>query len=1022
MRCSVRVLPLCARIACVSSLAIIAAPSTAQAVGDWRAVPTATTVPSRSGFSLAEMPNGDLLLFGGDSTDPTATEWRWNGVDWRPYGAGGVPRRDNAAIGKYANYGLVVYGGTTAGTFFTDTWRTPNGINWYVYSQGANPGILSNTSMAYDPATDRMVMVGQNMQGLYTTWFYEFGQGWSAGPTFAAADARVVSDEVRGEALLLEGGFPMISVSRMNAGVWESVGQSQTGLSLGEVGFDARRSRVVLMQPFDTLDTAEWDGLTFGNTTQPTGTFRSPLVTAMTYHSDRGEMIYVVDGPSGLETYRHAVAASPSGFEFGPTCGINFGPTLRLAAGSEPRPGTVHRLEGTANGLGLTLSAIGFSHTMTQGMALPLSIPIGSGSCSLLVDPAIVTLLGTSATPSQLIAIPNSTTLLAERYNAQLIEIIGASVGTSNGLELQVGMPIPEQTIVEDFTTDLNRDSLASGDTWGFGQAVPARIGGDGRHGSFYPELGLALGGGVFEFNTDLTEIPAANTLANTAEVITDGRYFFTDFVVPAGVTLRFRGSKSPQIFVRGKTDIRGVVSVNGDDQPGVLATGGTALGQKVSEFNARMSLTGQPGTAGGPGAGAGGNGGDRCLNSGPIIVGGVNLTNGQSGDDVRVPAGHAYAASTVDTGGAGSELMPANGIWATPTPTISFVWASYFSPGGGGGGFLSDGNPAQQPQLVLSTNTIAAGPAASGGLAFPILPAPSGSFSSLEHFSVAGSGGGGGGSHSYGLLAIGSAANGWMAGHGGTGGGGAIAIRSGGPLTVDGTVSARGGDGALITGTPAVGSPVGILGYSSPGGGGSGGSVLLQSSRTAQVSGVVDTRGGTGSAVGSLQIGTLNVNAGGGDGSDGYYRVEGSQTFFTGLGIPAYSPTVNRGPINDTDALTGSRSKWLLPPSVALPVYVRYELLVDIGGLPVLFSDDPSVSPLVADDPNGAVMLRFQGAKVDAVTGQAMPGTAGPWRTHLMPGDDSVNKDRAQAIRFDIVSNKASTAPQVLDLRIIWQ
>jgi len=1023
MRCSIRVLPLCARIACVSSLAIIAAPTTAQAVGDWRSVATVTTVPSRSGFGLAEMPNGDLLLFGGDSASPTATEWRWDGADWQPYGAGGVPRRDNAAIGKYGDHGLIVYGGTTAGTFFTDTWRTQNGFTWYTFNPGVNPGILTSTSMAYDPATDRMVMVGQDMGGLYTTWFYEFGLGWSAGPSFAAADARVVSDEVRGEALLLEGGFPMIFVSRLNAGVWEPVGQSQSGLQLGEVGFDERRSRVVLMQPFDTLDTVEWDGLVFGSSAPPAGTFRSPLVTAMAYHPERSEMIYVVDGGNGLEVYRHAADAAPSAFQFGPTCGMNFGPSLRLAPGSEPRPGAVHRIEGTATGLGVTLSAIGFSHTMTQGVALPLSIPIGSGSCTLQVDPAIVTMLGSSASPSQLVAIPNSATLLAERYNAQFIEVLSQQVGTSNGLELQVGQPLAEQTLIETFATSFNRDDLASGDLWEFGSATPSRIGGDGKHGSFDPSLGLALGGGVFEFNTDMTEIPASNTLDNQPALITDGRYFFTDFVVPAGVTVRFRGSNPPQIFVRGRAQIDGTVSVDGDDLASVVATGGAAIGQKVSEFNAKTSLNGQAGTAGGPGAGAGGNGGDRGQNAGPIIVGGVNRTNGQPGEDLNVAAGHAYAASAVDTGGVGSDMMPASGVWANPSPAISFVYNAYFSPGGGGGGFMTPGAAAAVPQLVSPTYTIAAGPAAQGGVAFPLLPMPTtAGYSSLEHFTVGGSGGGGGGSHSYGVLAVGSLPKDWLAGHGGTGGGGTITVRSGSHLDVNGLVSARGGDGALITGTPATGLSPLTLGVSSPGGGGSGGSVLLQSARTARVTGEVNARGGAASRVGSVYISVLNLTGQGGDGSEGYYRLEGAQTLFSGTGTPAFSFSANRGPINDTDALSGSRSKWLLPPSVDLPVYVRYELLVDIGGLPVLYSDDPSVSPLAADDPNGNVMLRFQGARVDPITGNALAGTAGPWRTQLSPGPDSVNKDRAQAIRFDLVTNKLGSTPQVLELRVIWR
>lgn len=1022
MRRSIRVLPLCARTACVLSLAILAAPVTAQAVGDWRSVPSTTSPPSRSGFGLAEMPNGDLMLFGGDAADPSATEWRWNGVDWTPFTAFGVPRRDNPAFGRFGDNGLIVYGGTGSGTFFVDTWRTVNGIQWFQVSQGVSPGILTNTSMAYDPKSDAMVMVGRDVGGMFTTWFYTVSAGWSAGPTFAAADARVVSDSVRGEAVLFAGGFPNVDVSRLSDGAWEPIGQSQLRVQFGEVGFDERRGRAVVMQPFDTLETVEWDGLSFGAITTPTGSFRSPLVTAMSYHSARNEMIYVADSGSGLETFRHAADAAPGGFAFGPVCGLSPGPSLRLAPGSIPRPGTVHRLDGSVSGQGVTLSAIGFSRTSTQGVPLPLPIPIGPSSCTLQVDPAIVTLLGTSATPTQLVSLPNSSTLLGERYSAQLFEVLGQGVGSSNGLELQVGEPLPEQLIVESFVSDFNRDPLASGDIWDMGQATPAQLGGDGRHGSFRPELGQDVGGGVFEFDTDMTVIPASNTLDNQELTVTDGRYYFTDFVVPPGVTIRFVGSSAPQIFVRGKTLIAGEVSVDGVDQPSIVATGGLAVGENISQFNARQSLTGQPGTAGGPGGGAGGNGGDRSLNQGPIIVGGVNLTNGQPGADVQVSAGHAYAANTADTGGPGCEMVPASGIWALQPPLISFVYNGYFSPGGGGGGFDTPGDPSIVPQLIGTTTGISPGPVANGGVGFSVLPIPStAGYTALEHFSVGGSGGGGGGSHSFGIIGIGSLPREWMAGHGGTGGGGTIAFRSGSDLEVTGTVSSRGGDGALITGSPDGAPTSTLLGISSPGGGGSGGSVLLQSASSAWVTGAVDTRGGRAARVGGISNALLAVDGQGGDGSAGYYRLEAPQTVFTGTGTPGYGVT-HRGPLSDVDARSGSRSKWLLTPSADLPIYVRYELLVSIDGLPVLFSDDPDVSPLAADDPNGLVMLRFQGAQIDSLTGTALPGTEGPWRRHLVPGVDSINQDRAQAIRFDLVLDKQNSVIEVLELRAIWR
>lgn len=123
-----------------------------------------------------------------------------------------------------------------------------------------------------------------------------------------------------------------------------------------------------------------------------------------------------------------------------------------------------------------------------------------------------------------------------------------------------------------------------------------------------------------------------------------------------------------------------------------------------------------------------------------------------------------------------------------------------------------------------------------------------------------------------------------------------------------------------------------------------------------------------------------------------------------------------------DRDTRTGARSNWYVIPSQTLPVYLRYELLVDINGLPVLFSDDPSVSPLAADNPTGPVVVRFQGARVDPLTGLADLATAGPWRTRLVASNSSVNLDHAQAIRFDLTFDRSVTNAFVRQLRMVWR
>ena len=183
-----------------------------------------------------------------------------------------------------------------------------------------------------------------------------------------------------------------------------------------------------------------------------------------------------------------------------------------------------------------------------------------------------------------------------------------------------------------------------------------------------------------------------------------------------------------------------------------------------------------------------------------------------------------------------------------------------------------------------------------------------------------------------------------------------------------------------------------------------------------------VITSGGLGSRTGAITPAISNAVQQAGAGSTGFYRLESELgNTFLGVGVPAMSQNAN-GALFDRDARTGSRSTWLLPSSPALPVYLRYELLVDIGGNTVLFSDDPNVSTLLADDPNGPVQLRFQGGRLDPLTGQVLAATVGPWRTTLRSGAQSLNRDLATALRFDLVVDKGLGVTAVRELRIVWR
>ena len=137
----------------------------------------------------------------------------------------------------------------------------------------------------------------------------------------------------------------------------------------------------------------------------------------------------------------------------------------------------------------------------------------------------------------------------------------------------------------ETFQDGSQQEPVVSGGTWS-GGARPGLVGGDGRHGSFDPTLGVAIGGNVFEWNTDLFVIPAASSLTGQEYTVTDGQFFFSDMTVEEGTTIRFTGSTPPVIRVRGDVEISGTIDINGVDIPGTIQTSGPSTGLRVSTFN----------------------------------------------------------------------------------------------------------------------------------------------------------------------------------------------------------------------------------------------------------------------------------------------------------------------------------------------------------------------------------------------------------------------------------------------------
>ncbi len=604
---------------------------------------------------------------------------------------------------------------------------------------------------------------------------------------------------------------------------------------------------------------------------------------------------------------------------------------------------------------------------------------------------------------------------MASTANALLCAqaVVGVAAPRFTNHECTRTVPAFGLTIGDQFSlpTNLQRDRSAARLLPG-GFLTTGPIGGTGIHGSFAHTDGRALGNDVFEFDTDSWTIPATRSLFGNELVIRDGRFEFTDFTIPAGVTVRFVGSRPAVVRVAGRAIVDGTLDLNGGDLEEDSHDG------KNSTLSAGTFTpgVGQSGTEAGAGGGRGGDGAFACDGTGNPMQPSYNDFDGFDGEDLRVPASHAYAGAAAGTGGSGAALFPPSGdrnqiVYRGFGNNYSINSAS----GGGGGGFRGAG---QDGRVVLGPFITGGAPAmpnefgapTPGGSAFPALePRPAGA-DSLTHYLVAGSGGGGGASHPL-FVQASSFADPFkfLSGAAGTGGGGAVALRVGSDLSVgaQGRIEARGGDGARTTSN----SRVTTFGVPSPGGAGSGGSVLLQvGNPSVTQAGQIVVRGGQGGSTG-LAGPFYFADVRGGDGAPGSARLEladpNVQAGSIGQVEPAGSGSV--GTLTDRDVRTIA----LLGPyriQNAAPVvrWRHYEIQAIVDGNPVTYTD-ASIGFNPANVDGAPVRAFFR-----AVSRPGVPDDA--WRDFVNPeAGASISDDLAIQVEVLLVFDRSIAS----DIRI---
>ena len=614
----------------------------------------------------------------------------------------------------------------------------------------------------------------------------------------------------------------------------------------------------------------------------------------------------------------------------------------------------------------------------------------------------------------------------------------------------EVGDPVRTE-ITETFESSVRLDDAASNATWtttngdgGIGRF--GRIGGDGRHGRFdfrdgTPDSNSPLD--TFIFSTDTQTVGSINRTARETEVV-GGEFFFTNFTVPEGITVRFEGSNPAKIHVVNAARILGVLDISADDVPGdhVATNSMTVNGVAVPGGNGQ----GQQGGRGGPGGGAGGDGAWAATGDG-VLDPALNNFNGYDGGDVGVPASHLGAASASGTGGRGSLLTPRHGDTAMFAlgRVLSIPFVLDACEGAGGGGYVLQGTSGR-----VENDQGQGGPraAADGGVSFDPLSLDFAMTPSFEHFVFGGSGGGGGGSHamytrpaaldpvtntaSYDFAA-------WQSGGGGGGGGGALGLRVGRSCRVEGLIRGAGGSVDEImfdfddTFPPPVPMP---NGGASPGGGGSGGSVLIQvdGSFEVDVDGGISLPGGSGASTAVRFVLFFVSLVRGGDGSPGYYRVEvpggnDPQTRAATLAelgkgsnfdpAPAES---NVGEFRDLDMSNSVLMQSLFfDTGLAFPPqFIKYDLDILVDGERRRFTDESLATAAQLGSP---VRIYFQGASVDTA-GEPIESSLTPWVPFVSrvgeaigePGLGSADLGRT-AYRFQIVLDRSAAPGAVVEI-----
>lgn len=230
----------------------------------WNQLSPATEPPGRAAAGMAyDSASSQMVLFGGAGSTFLNDTWVWNGTNWSNVtpGTGNPPARRNLSMAYDAAANQVVMFGGNANTVgnnvtYGDTWLW-NGSSWSQANSSTNPVARTGAAMAYDPATQQVILFGgadNNGNELNDTWAWN-GSNWSQVTTSVSPSGRdgasMVYDTALGELILFggfNGGFANDSWA-WNGTAWIPLSPANTAPS-GRLGpamaYDATLAQIVI--------------------------------------------------------------------------------------------------------------------------------------------------------------------------------------------------------------------------------------------------------------------------------------------------------------------------------------------------------------------------------------------------------------------------------------------------------------------------------------------------------------------------------------------------------------------------------------------------------------------------------------------------------------------------------------------------------------------------------------------------------------------------------------------------------